>query len=50
MEDKTGVSVEERVAWLELRLAHYDSLVAKLRAYARLTPTGRMLLKALGLS
>ena len=43
------LTVEERVTFLEERLAHYDSLIARLAAYAKLTPTGRLLLKAVGL-
>jgi hypothetical protein len=39
---------DERIALLEKKVSEHDKLIAKLVAYARLTPTGRMLLKALG--
>jgi uncharacterized coiled-coil protein SlyX len=41
---------EERLSKLEEKLAEYDRLIAGLKAYARLTPAGRVLLKALGAS
>jgi uncharacterized coiled-coil protein SlyX len=44
------MQTDERITALEERLAQYDALIAKLRAYARLTTTGRVLLKALGIS
>lgn len=43
------MDTEERVALLEKRLAEHDRLIQKLVAIAKLTPAGRMLLKAVGL-
>jgi hypothetical protein len=43
------MDTEERLSRLEAKLAEYDGLIARLKAYARLTPTGRILLKTLGL-
>jgi uncharacterized coiled-coil protein SlyX len=44
------VSTEERLSRLEAKLAEHEGLIAKLKAYALLTPAGRVLLKALGAS
>jgi hypothetical protein len=44
------VSTEERLSRLEAKLAEHENLIAKLKAYAVLTPAGRMLLKVLGAS
>jgi uncharacterized coiled-coil protein SlyX len=44
------VDTEQRLSALEARLAAQEALIAKLRAYAALTPTGRAILKILGLS
>jgi hypothetical protein len=44
------MDTEERLSALERKLEAYDRLTARLTAYARLTPTGRMLLKVLGVS
>ena len=42
------MDTDERLSKLEEKLAEYDKLIARLKAYARLTPTGRILLKVLG--
>jgi hypothetical protein len=44
------MQTDERITALEKRLEEYDRLVARLKVYARITPTGRLLLKALGIS
>lgn len=44
------MDTDERLSMLEGRLAEHDRLIARLKAYARLFPSGRVLLKALGLS
>lgn len=44
------MDTDERLSRLEAKLVEYDRLVAGLKAYARLTPTGRMLLKVLGVT
>jgi hypothetical protein len=41
-------TTEERLSRLEAKLAEHETLIAKLKAYARLFPAGRALLKALG--
>lgn len=41
-------TTEERLSRIEAKVAEHESLIAKLKAYALLTPTGRMLLKILG--
>jgi len=43
------MDTEERLSALERKLESYDALLAKLKAYARLHPAGRLLLKGLGL-
>lgn len=43
------LTLEERVRFLEERLANYDTLIGKLIAYARLTKAGRVMLRGLGL-
>lgn len=42
------MTTEERLSRLETKVAEYESLIGKLKAYAALTPGGRMLLKILG--
>lgn len=42
------MNTEERLTKLEVQMAEYETLIAKLKAYAVLTPAGRMLLKILG--
>lgn len=42
------MDTEERLTKLEAKLAEYDRLITALKAYAKLTPTGRILLKVLG--
>jgi hypothetical protein len=42
------MDTEERLTELEAKLAEYDRLLERLKAYARLTPTGRLMLKVLG--
>lgn len=42
------MNTEERLSRLEEKMAEYETLIAKLKAYAALTPAGRMLLKVLG--
>jgi hypothetical protein len=44
------MDTEERVTLLEQKLADHDRLIGKLIAYARLTPSGRMILALLGIS
>jgi len=44
------MTTDERLSLLERKLAEHDRLIAKLVAYAKLTPGGRLLLKALGVS
>jgi len=44
------MDTEAKLAELERRLAEHDRLIARLTAYARLFPAGRMILKALGAS
>lgn len=44
------MNTEERLSALETKLAEHEKLITKLRAYAVLTPGGRMILKVLGLS
>lgn len=41
------MNTEERLSRLEEKMAEHETLIAKLKAYAALTPTGRMLLKIL---
>jgi uncharacterized coiled-coil protein SlyX len=43
------VDTDERLTALERKLAEHDTLIARLVAFARLTPKGRMILRALGL-
>ena len=43
------MDTDERLSKLEAKLAEYDRLIAKLKLFAKLSPTGRMLLKAVGL-
>jgi hypothetical protein len=43
------VDTEERLNALERKIEHYERMIDKLRAIARLSPTGRMIVKALGL-
>ncbi len=40
---------EERLSALERKLAEHEALIAKLAAYARLTPAGRLILRVVGL-
>lgn len=42
------MDTEERLSQIETKLAEYERLIERLKAYARLTPTGRMFLKVLG--
>lgn len=42
------MDTDERLSRLERRLDGHDQLIAKLKAYARLFPAGRLILKALG--
>jgi uncharacterized coiled-coil protein SlyX len=42
------METDERISALEARLAEYDQLVARLKAFAALSRTGRMLLKVIG--
>jgi hypothetical protein len=42
------MDTDERLSKLEQRLDEYERLIERLKAYARLTPTGRVLLKVLG--
>ena len=44
------MDTDERLSRLESRLAEYDRLISALKAYARLTAGGRLLLKSLGVS
>jgi hypothetical protein len=44
------MDTQERLSALEARLAEYDRLIEKLKAFARLSPAGRLLLKGMGLS
>jgi hypothetical protein len=43
------VDTEERLTALERKIEKYERMIAKLRTFAQLSPTGRMLIKALGL-
>lgn len=43
------MDTEERLSALERKLETYDALIAKLTVYAKLHPSGRLLLKVLGL-
>lgn len=42
------METEERLSKLEEKLAEYDKLIDRLKQFARLSPTGRALLKVLG--
>lgn len=42
------MDTDERIALLEQKVATYDTLIAKLVAYAQTTAKGRILLKLLG--
>ena len=42
------MDTDERLSRLESKLAEHDDLIQKLVIYAQLTPTGRMILKILG--
>lgn len=42
------MDTDERISALEARLAEYDRLISRLIAYARLHPSGRLMLKMLG--
>lgn len=44
-----SMDTEQRLSALERKLAEHEQLIAKLAAYAKLTPTGRTALKLLGL-
>lgn len=44
------METDERVAALEAKIAEHDRLIARLIAVAKLTPAGRVVLKAAGLS
>lgn len=44
------METEERLSALEAKLREYDRLIEKLKVFAKLSPTGRLLLKAIGLS
>jgi uncharacterized coiled-coil protein SlyX len=41
---------DERLSALETRLAELENVLDRLKKYARLTPTGRVLLKIVGAS
>lgn len=43
------MDTDERLAVLERKVSEHEALIAKLAAYARLYPAGRVLLKVLGL-
>jgi hypothetical protein len=43
------METEERLSALERKIEQYEALIDKLRTIARLSPTGRMIVKALGL-
>jgi uncharacterized coiled-coil protein SlyX len=43
------MNTEERLSALEEKQAEHEALIAKLAAYARLTPAGRVILKVIGL-
>jgi uncharacterized coiled-coil protein SlyX len=42
------MTTEERLTRLEEKLAEHDAIIVRLTDCARLTPTGRMILKILG--
>lgn len=44
------METEERLAFLERKVAEYDRLIAVLTVYAKTTKTGRIVLKMLGVT
>lgn len=43
------MDTEERLSALERQVHEHEAIIAKLAAYARLTPVGRAVLKVIGL-
>jgi len=42
------MDTDERISQLEARLEEYDRLIARLKVFALLSKTGRVLLKVIG--
>lgn len=42
------MTTDDRLAVLERKIAEHERLISVLKQYARLTPTGRALLKLMG--
>ena len=49
MSQTETLTIEQRLALLEQRIAHHDAVLVKLRALAMRSPVGRAIVGAIGL-